>query len=417
MELLPQLQERGFVEQIAGIGLDEALKKPVRLYCGFDPTGDSLHVGHLIPLIGMRWFKDAGHLPIALVGGATGMIGDPSGKSQERNLLTPDKVQENIAGIRKNIEKILQGSAEILNNYDWISPFSFIDFLRDVGKYFRIGPMLAKESVKLRINSEEGMSFTEFSYQLLQGYDFYYLSKEKGVTLQLGGSDQWGNITAGIDLARKISQTNLFGLTFPLLTRSDGQKFGKSESGTIWLSSEKLSVYDFYQYFIRIPDADVIRCLKLLTLLPLEEIYSIERGMKEADYIQNSAQKRLATAITELVHGEEGLKTAIAATEIAKPGAKTDLTASSIDLLRGEVPFFNFKEEELLGAKLIEVLVSTKELSSKGEGKRLVQNGGLYLNNNRVESEAVEIQKGDLIDGRLLLVALGKKKKVVLSLI
>ncbi len=417
MNLIATLQERGFVEQIAGIGLDDILKKQVHLYCGFDPTGDSLHVGHLIPLIGMKWFQQAGHMPIALVGGATGMIGDPSGKSQERNLLTGDQIQKNVLGIQKNIQQVLKSTDFLLlNNFDWISPFSFIDFLRDVGKNFRLGPMLAKESVKLRINSEEGMSFTEFSYQLLQAYDFFHLHKKYGVNLQLGGSDQWGNITAGIDLVRKETGSAVFGLTFPLLTRSDGQKFGKTESGTIWLSEEKLPVYEFYQYFFRMPDADVIRCLRLLTQMPMDQIRKIEKEMKEEGYVPNTAQKHLAVAVTELVHGKEGVKIALAATEIAKPGAKTELSVATLELLEGEIPFFDLPTKDLIGAKLVDVLVSTKELASKGEGKRLIQNGGLYLNNNKVDSDAVQIQQNDLIEGKLLLVALGKKKKLIIRI-
>ncbi len=417
MNLISTLQERGFVEQIAGIGLDETLKKQAHLYCGFDPTGDSLHAGHLIPLIGMKWFQQAGHIPIALVGGATGMIGDPSGKSQERNLLTPDQIKKNVQGIQKNIQQVLKSTDFLLlNNYDWISPFSFIDFLRDVGKNFRLGPMLAKESVKTRLNSEEGMSFTEFSYQLLQAYDFFHLYKKYGVNLQLGGSDQWGNITAGIDLVRKETGVGVFGLTFPLLTRSDGQKFGKTESGTVWLSEEKLPVYEFYQYFFRMPDTDVIRCLRLLTQMPMEQIRKIEKEMSQEGYIPNTAQKYLAEAVTELVHGKEGVKTALAATEIAKPGSKTELSVASLELLEGEIPFFDLSAQEVVGAKLIDLLVSTKELASKGEGRRLIQNGGLYLNNNRVENETVQIGPNDLIEGKLLLVALGKKKKMIVRL-
>jgi len=417
MDLLATLQERGFIEQIAGVGLEDALKKQVHLYCGFDPTGDSLHVGHLIPLIGMKWFQESGHMPIALVGGATGMIGDPSGKSQERNLLTPDQIKKNVAGIQKNIEQVLKNTDFVLvNNFDWIGPFSFIDFLRDVGKNFRLGPMLAKESVKLRLNSEEGMSFTEFSYQLLQAYDFLHLNQKYGVTLQLGGSDQWGNITAGTDLIRKQAGVSAFGLTFPLLTRSDGQKFGKTESGTIWLSEDKLSVYEFYQYFFRMPDADVIRCLRLLTQMPMDQIRKIEKEMKEDGYVPNTAQKYLAEAVTELVHGKDGVKTALAATEIAKPGSKTELSVATLELLEGEVPFFDISADQVVGAKLIDLLVSTKEITSKGEGRRLIQNGGLYLNNNRIDADTFQIGEDDLIEGKLLLVALGKKKKLIVRL-
>ena len=285
-----------------------------------------------------------------------------------------------------------------------------------MGKQFRLGPMLAKESVKLRLNSEEGMSFTEFSYQLLQAYDFLHLYKKYGVTLQLGGSDQWGNITAGIDLVRKEASSAVFGLTFPLLTRSDGQKFGKTESGTVWLSEDKMPVYEFYQYFFRMPDSDVIRCLKLLTQLPIEQIRHVEAQMKGEDYIPNTAQKILAEAVTEIVHGKEGVKTALAATEIAKPGSKTELTVATLELLEGEIPFFDLRVEDVIGKKLVDLIVSTQELASKGEARRLIQNGGLYLNNNKVDSEALQIDQNDLIEGKLLLVALGKKKKLIVRL-
>ena len=314
------LQERGFIDAMTSEELRQMAEKPFKVYCGFDPTGDSLHIGHMVALMGLAWFQRFGHTPVAIVGGATGMIGDPSGKSAERQLLDEKTIDANLAGIKKNLEKLLDFSKAtaqpmILNNLDWFKEFSFIGFLRDVGKYFRVGPMLNKDSVKQRMTSEEGMSFTEFSYQLLQGYDFLHLYDKYGVTVQIGGSDQWGNITAGTELIRKVRGQSAFGITFPLLTRSDGQKFGKSEKGAIWLSPEKCSPYEFYQYFVRVTDADVIKLMRLLTFMPLEVIRDYEQMMKNADYVPNTAQKRLAEEITRIVHGEEGLNTALRVTE------------------------------------------------------------------------------------------------------
>jgi len=270
------LEERGLIDAFTGDDLKSFLKSPVKAYIGFDPTADSLHLGNFVGIQLLAWLQRFGHTPVIVLGGATGKIGDPSGKSKERPLLDDEMIAHNLSCIRKNFEKVLDFSGKLpmplfFNNADWFSSFRFIDFLRDVGKHFRIGAMLAKESVKSRIQSEEGMSFTEFSYQLIQSYDFYHLFKE-GVSLQMGGSDQWGNITAGVDLIRKLTGKSGQGLTFPLLTRSDGKKFGKSEEGAIWLSEEKLSAYQFYQYLVRIPDEDVIVLMKRLTFMPIEEI-------------------------------------------------------------------------------------------------------------------------------------------------
>jgi len=291
------LKERGFIEAMTSDELMEMAKKPFKVYCGFDPTGDSLHLGHMVALMGLAWFQRFGHTPIAIVGGATGMIGDPSGKSQERLLLDEETIENNLKGIQKNLKALLdftkENSALILNNLDWFKNFSFIGFLRDVGKFFRLGPMLAKDSVKTRLNSEEGMSFTEFSYQLLQGYDFLYLFNHYDVTVQIGGSDQWGNITAGTDLIRKVHGKSAYGITFPLLTRSDGQKFGKSEKGAIWLSEDRCSPYEFYQYLVRLPDADVIKLMRLLTFMDMEEIKRIEESMGQEGYVANTAQKKV----------------------------------------------------------------------------------------------------------------------------
>lgn len=415
------LQARGFIDAMTSEELREIATKPFKVYCGFDPTGDSLHLGHMVALMGLAWFQRFGHTPVAIVGGATGMIGDPSGKSAERQLLTEDVIENNLKGIKKNLETILDFSKKttvplILNNLDWFREFSFIDFLRDVGKFFRIGPMLAKDSVKLRMNSEEGMSFTEFSYQLLQGYDFLYLYDNYGVTVQIGGSDQWGNIIAGTDLIRKARGKSAFGITFPLLTRSDGQKFGKSEKGAIWLSEDKCSPYDFYQYLIRIPDADVTKLMRLLTFIDMGEINAYEVMMQQEDYIPNTVQKRLAEEVTLLVHGKAGLETALKVTKGASPGSNTVLDAEILESISSDMASASLSQNSVIGQKLVDIMVEVKLQTSKSEARRLVRNGGVYLNNEKILDENKNILEKDLIDGRLMLIATGKKNKILIRI-
>jgi len=413
------LQERGFIESMTSEEMRSIAEKPQRVYCGFDPTSDSLHVGNMVAIMGLAWFQRCGHTPVVIVGGATGMIGDPSGKTSERQLLNPEAIELNLAGIKKNLETILSHPTVkpvFLNNFDWFKSFSFIDFLRDVGKHFRIGPMLAKDSVKNRMNSEEGMSFTEFSYQVLQGYDFLHLYEKYGVTMQLGGSDQWGNIIAGTELIKKVSGKSAHGLTFPLLTRSDGQKFGKSEKGAIWLSPEKLSPYEFYQYIFRTTDADVIKLMRLLTFMDMAEIKKYEAMMKQTDYLPNTAQKRLAEEITRIVHGEEGLSKALKVTEGAAPGANTELNADTLEALSKDMPCHSISISEIINAKLIDIIVKVGILPSKSEARRLIRNGGVYVNNAQVQDENFAIDQNLLIDGRLLLVAVGKKNKVLIRI-
>lgn len=417
MNVIEILKERGFIEAMTSEELEEMVKKPLKAYCGFDPTSDSLHLGSLIPIMGLAWFQKCGHTPVALAGGATGMIGDPSGKTDERKLLDVETLEKNLKGIQKNLSHILNQNnnpALFVNNYDWFKNFSFIDFLREVGKNFRIGQMLGKESVKLRLNSDEGMSFTEFCYQALQGYDFLYLFENHDVTVQIGGSDQWGNITAGTDLIRKVHGKQSFGITFPLLTRSDGQKFGKSEKGAIWLSEDKLSPYEFYQYLVRVPDADVIRLMCLLTFMEMSEIRHYEKIMLTADYIPNTAQKRLAEEVTRLIHGDEKLKAAINATEGIAPGSKTILNIEILENIARDIPTKTFEESEIHGTKLLDLLAATSLVTSKGEGRRLLQNGGVYLNNERVQDEQYMLSKKDLIGERLMLLAAGKKNKLLI---
>ncbi|MBS4168523.1 tyrosine--tRNA ligase [Parachlamydia sp. AcF125] len=413
------LQERGFIEAMTSHNLREITSEPLKVYCGFDPTAASLHLGNMVAIMGLAWFQRCGHTPIAIVGGATGMIGDPSGRSKERNILDDHTVQQNLRGIKKNIETVLKFSSKtteltILNNYEWFKGFTLIDFLRDTGKYFRVGTMLAKDSVKKRLDSEEGLSFTEFSYQLLQGYDFLHLYDHYGVTLEMGGSDQWGNITAGIDLVRKVRGKAVHGLTFPLLTRSDGKKFGKSEQGAIWLSSEMLSPYEFYQYLFRVADADVIKMMKILTFMEMEEIRSYEKMMTQSDYVANTAQRKLAEEVTRIVHGEEGLRIALKVTEGAAPGTTTSLDAEMLNSLADNMPNYTLSLDHILNRRLVDVVSEVTPERSKGDLRKLIRNGGVYLNNLRVEEENYILTPEALIEGNLMLVAFGKKNKILI---
>lgn len=413
------LKERGFIDAMTSEDLREMAEKPFKVYCGFDPTSDSLHVGNLVPMIGLAWFQRLGHTPVAIVGGATGMIGDPSGKSTERQLLDEQSLAVNLKGISKNLQTVLDfsnatNSALLLDNLSWFKNFSFIDFLRDIGKYFRVGPMLAKDSVKLRMSSEEGMSFTEFSYQVLQGYDFLHLYDNYGVNVQIGGNDQWGNITAGTELIRKVRGKSAFGITFPLLTRSDGQKFGKSEKGAIWLSPEKLSPYEFYQYFVRVTDADVGKMMRLLTFMEMDAIRECEAMMIRPGYVANTVQKRLAEEVTRIVHGEDGLAKALRVTQGAAPGAETTLNTEVLESIAGDMPSHSLPLGETVGQKIVDIMVKMGLQASKGDARRLIRNGGVSINNQKVEDENASILQSHLIDGKLFLLAVGKKNKVLI---
>ncbi len=421
MNVYDCLEKRGFIAGATNPHLRKALLQPISFYLGFDPTADSLHLGHLVGIMVMAWMKKFGHKTHALVGGATGRIGDPSGKSVERPFLEDAIITSNVQAIHKFLEKIFSRAAGeekvvFLNNNDWLSQFSFIDFLRDVGKHFRMSTMLAKESVRLRLESEEGMSFTEFTYQMLQAYDFYYLSKHHGVTLQLGGTDQWGNITAGIELGRRLSAPPLYGLTFPLLTRSDGKKFGKSEGGAVWLSAERLSPYQFYQYLMGIPDADIPRMMALLTFMEMEEIQEIEHRMSLSDYIPNSAQKRLAEEVTRFVHGDDGLKIAQQVTATASPGSSASLDAKSLEVIAKDMPHEEIASSEILGQRFVDVASARGWVSSKSEAMRLIKNKGAYLNNIAIDDPFFIFDAGQLIDKTFFLISIGKKKKILVRL-
>lgn len=419
--VLDCLEKRGFIEAVTSPDLREHLEKPRSVYVGFDPTADSLHLGHLVGILALAWCQKFGHTPCVILGGATGRIGDPSGRSLERPLLSEEAIQENVKTLEHFFRAILKTqngvSPKFYNNETWLGKMSMIEFLRDVGKYFRVGPMLSKESVKVRLESEEGISYTEFTYQILQGYDFHYLNKHERVSVQMGGSDQWGNITAGIEFHRKMGGEPIYGMTFPLIVRSDGKKFGKSEGGAVWLSSHRLSPYQFYQYLVRIPDADVIRMLKILTFLSLKEIAHIEEKMKSQEMEPNFAQKILASEVTRFVHGEEGLEAALKVTSGLNPGSEAILNADLLAELAKDMPHAELNQEDIIGKKFIDVAAQLALVPSKSEGVRLIKNGGAYLNNKKIEDPMRLMNSSDLIDGKFLLLSVGKKKRMLVTVL
>ena len=422
-DIFSDLQWRGLIHQTtADEFLPEWLAGTSRtVYAGFDPTADSLHVGSLLPLMMLRRFQKAGHKPIAVAGGATGMIGDPSGKSAERNLLSPEVLAANLAGIESQMRLVLdfdsgQNAASVVNNADWMSKFSYIDFLRDVGKNFPVNVMLAKESVKNRLGSEAGLSYTEFSYMLLQAYDFVHLNQEHGCELQIGGSDQWGNVTAGIDLARRMHSVQLYGLTCPLLTKSDGTKMGKTETGAIWLSAERTSPYNFYQYWVNTADDDVGKCLRFLTELPHEEIESLDKS-REDEAHRRESQKKLAEEVTRMIHGEEGLAKATKATEVFFGAEISDLTDADLGEIFPDVPSSEQKFDSLDGDgfSLIDALVETGLVKSKGEARRAIKENSVYINNVRCTDVDKKLTREDLASESVIVLRRGKKKFALLK--
>lgn len=406
--------------------LQPLLSSPVGVYMGFDPTADSLHLGNLLAIIALAWFQRQGHSIVAVLGGATGKVGDPSGKNSERPVLSEETIRHNLIGIEANLRQVLDrsakhttetggtpGSLRVVNNHDWVGQMTFLDFLRDVGKHARVSTMLNKDSVRSRLSTEDGMSFTEFAYQLLQAYDFMHLNEHHGVSFQLGGSDQWGNITAGTELTRKLRGRTVHGITIPLLTSSDGRKFGKSEKGAIWLTPEKLSPYEFYQFLFKTTDDDVVTFLKRLTFLSLDEIADIESGMASTDYVANTAQRRLAEEVTRIVHGEEGLEAAIAATAAAAPGSNAVLNSEILESIAGDMPSVWLRHEEVIGSCVVDIMVQSNLQKSKGEARRLIKNGGAYINNQKITDTSIVIGDSELIDGRFLLLSAGKKNKLL----
>ncbi len=417
MHIFDELKERGLVFQTTD---EEALRKAlaegnVSFYSGYDPTADSLHLGHLVPILVMKHLQLAGHKPYALVGGATGLIGDPSFKDTERSLQTKDTVEGWVRSIQAQVSRFLDfengdNKAEMVNNYDWFSDISFIDFLRDVGKYFTVNYMMSKESVKKRI--ETGISYTEFAYQIMQGYDFFELNRQYGVTLQIGGSDQWGNMTAGTELLRRKADKTAHVITVPLITDATGKKFGKSEGNAVWLNADKTSPYEMYQFWMNVMDADAVRFLKIFTLLPLDEIEEIGKQFEAAPH-ERLAQKILAREVVTLVHGEKAYKEALNITEQLFVGNIKNLSVKELKQgLRG-VPNYQVKADDNLN--IVELLVTASVVNSKRQAREDVQNGAIYINGERIQALDYRLTDADKLENELTVIRRGKKKYFVLT--
>lgn len=422
MNFVDELKWRGMIHDIMP-GTEELLAKgQTTAYVGIDPTADSLHVGHLVSVMMMKHLQMAGHKPIFIIGGATGMIGDPSGKSQERNLLDEETIQKNMDGIKGQLSRFIDFSstasnaAIMLNNYDWMKQFSFLDFIREIGKHITVNYMMSKDSVKKRLSGEstQGMSFTEFTYQLVQGYDFLYLRKNYGCMLQMGGSDQWGNITTGTELIRRKEALDAFGLTWPLMTKSDGNKFGKTESGNIWLDPERTSPYQFYQFWLNSTDVDAARYMKIFTILPPAEIDALIAEHSESPHLRK-LQKVLAKEITCLIHSEEAYHSALEASQILFGDATSD-TLRRIDehtflsVFEG-VPQFEISAADLqAGIPLVDFLAEkTSVVASKGEARRALKSNAISINKEKVTGEELIVNETYLIDGKYILAQTGKK--------
>ena len=424
MSILDELEWRGLINDCTDT---EALTErigagSVVLYCGFDPTSDSLHVGNLVPLIALRRFQDSGHVPIALAGGATGAVGDPSGKSAERNLLTPETLAANIASVKEQLRRLLdfettKNPARLLDNADWTRDVTLLDFLRDIGKHFTVNAMVAKESVRARMEDRDaGISFTEFSYMLLQAFDFYHLKKERDCDLQIGGSDQWGNITAGIELTRRKLTETVFGLTLPLITNADGSKFGKTEAGAVWLDPARTSVYKFYQFWIRTDDRDAVNYLKYFTFLPKEEIEALEKQHEENPSAR-AAHTALAIAMTNLIHGDAATAEAQQASKILFGGGLEGITENTFNEIVGEVPSVEIEKSKLEGEglPLLKLFVASGLCPSNGQARKDLQGGGLNLNNERQSDSQRRVTTGALLFGKHLLLRKGKRNYTVVS--
>ena len=427
MNFVEELRWRGMLHDMMP-GTEELLnKEKVTAYIGFDPTADSLHIGHLCSVMILRHFQRCGHKPLALIGGATGMIGDPSGKSAERNLLNEETLQRNIAGMKKQLSKFLDfesdapNKAELVNNYDWMKDYTFLDFAREIGKHITVNYMMAKDSVQKRLNGEarDGLSFTEFTYQLLQGFDFLHLYQEKGCRLQLGGSDQWGNITTGTELIRRKLGGEAYALTCPLITKADGGKFGKTESGNVWLDPERTSPYKFYQFWLNVSDTDAEKYLKIFTFLSKEEIEALA-AEHAADPGKRPMQRRLAKELTVMVHSEKDYEAAVEASSILF-GNNTGEALHNLDertlldVFEG-VPQFSVAKGDIdAGMPLLELLaVKTGVFPSKGEARKMVQQGGVSINKEKVTDPAAVIDAGALLGGKYIHIQKGKKNHFLL---
>jgi len=417
MNLIEELRWRGMIQDIMP-GTEEQLNKELtNAYIGFDPTADSLHIGSLVPILLLKHLQICGHKPYALVGGATGMVGDPSGKSEERNLLSEDVLNHNVKGIKTQLEKYLDfdtsksNAAEIVNNYDWFKNFSFLNFIRDVGKHITVNYMMSKDSVKKRLEGDTGMSFTEFTYQLVQGYDFYYLNKHNNCKLQMGGSDQWGNIVTGTELIRRKNGGEAFAFTCPLITKADGGKFGKTEKGNVWLDASKTSPYQFYQFWLNSSDADAEKWIKIFTLLAKEEVFATIDAHKQ-DESKRILQRRLAEEVTRFVHGADELQLAIETTEklFANQNASAEsLSIEDLEAMEGIVRVAYELSKINDEIDVISFLAETTILPSKGEAKKMVQNGGIQINRNKIEDLQMKLNASMLLHNKYLLVQKGKK--------
>jgi tyrosyl-tRNA synthetase len=424
MTIIEELQWRGLLaDSTDPEGLGARLKQgPLTVYAGFDPTADSLHVGSMVPLLALRRFQLMGHHPIPLAGGATGSIGDPSGKTQERQLLTREVLDANVAGVKEQLRRLLDfetktNPARLLDNITWTESVSYLDFLRDIGKHFTVNQMVAKESVRARMEDREvGISYTEFSYMLLQAFDFYVLCRDHGCELQIGGSDQWGNITAGIELTRKKLSRTVYGVTLPLITKADGTKFGKTETGTVWLDPRRTSVYKFYQFWIRTDDRDAVRYLKFFTFLGPEEIADLEKQHAENPG-GRAAHRALAKAVTDMVHGPEATQEAMRASEILFGGELAGVAEATFNEIVGEVPTKEISKGDLDGGgkPLVELLIHGGLSPSKGQARKDVEGGGVYLNNVREANFQRSVSTQDLLFGKHLLVRKGKRNYVVIT--
>jgi tyrosyl-tRNA synthetase len=424
VSIIDELKWRGLVADCTDAAeLEKKIAAPITLYCGFDPTADSLHVGNLVPLLALRRFQLLGHHPIAVAGGATGSIGDPSGKTAERQLLTKEILDHNIASVKVQLAKLLdfetkQNPARLVDNASWTQNISFLDFLRDIGKHFSVNQMVAKESVRARMEDREvGISYTEFSYMLLQAFDFMVLCRDADCELQIGGSDQWGNITAGIELTRKKLGKHVFGLTLPLITNTDGSKFGKTAAGAIWLDKNKTSEYKFYQFWINTADADVIRYLKYFTFFSQEDISGFER-IHNVNPANRDAQTQLAFAVTEMVHGKDAAMNASVASSILFGGSIEDITEENFNSIVGEVPTKEIEKAKLDGAgvPLVELLVHAGLCPSKGQARKDIEGGGVNINNVREVSATRAVTAADLLFGKHILLRKGKKNYVVVTI-
>ncbi len=409
--LIEDLKWRGLIyQQTDEQGIEDLLnKEQVTLYCGADPTADSLHIGHLLPFLTLRRFQEHGHRPIVLIGGGTGMIGDPSGKSEERVLQTEEQVDKNIEGISKQMHNIFEfgtdHGAVLVNNRDWLGQISLISFLRDYGKHVGVNYMLGKDSIQSRL--EHGISYTEFTYTILQAIDFGHLNRELNCKIQVGGSDQWGNITSGIELMRRMyGQTDAYGLTIPLVTKSDGKKFGKSESGAVWLDAEKTSPYEFYQFWINQSDEDVVKFLKYFTFLGKEEIDRLEQSKNEAPHLRE-AQKTLAEEVTKFIHGEDALNDAIRISQALFSGDLKSLSAKELKDGFKDVPQVTLSNDT---TNIVEVLIETGISPSKRQAREDVNNGAIYINGERQQDVNYALAPEDKIDGEFTIIRRGKKK-------